>query len=137
MKPTSESTALEGAEGFVQYSPANKLKGKKAFITGGEYASLAIPHNRSSHSCSVYRVLIFHSSGIGRAVAVLFAREGADISIVYLPEEEDDARETKKLVEKESRQCQLIPGNLMDNDTCKSAIQKHTEKFVLLLTCSS
>ena len=40
MKPTSESTALEGAEGFVEYVPAGKLKGKKALITGGEYASL-------------------------------------------------------------------------------------------------
>jgi hypothetical protein len=70
-------------------------------------------------------------------VAVLFAREGADISIVYLPEEKDDAKETKELVEKERRECQLIPGNLMDNDTCKSAIQKHIEKFVFLLICSS
>lgn len=43
LKPTSESTALEGAEGFVQYVPANKLKGKTALITGGEYAFLAIP----------------------------------------------------------------------------------------------
>jgi hypothetical protein len=70
-------------------------------------------------------------------VAVLFAREGADISIVYLPEEKDDAKETKELVEKESRECQLIPGNLMDNDTCKSAIQEHIEKFVFLLIYSS
>lgn len=69
-------------------------------------------------------------------MAVLFAREGADISIVYLPEEEDDAKETKQLVEKERRECQLIPGNLMDNDTCKSAVQKHIEKFVSLLICS-
>jgi hypothetical protein len=69
-------------------------------------------------------------------VAVLFAREGADVSIVYLPEEKDDAKKTKELVEKENRECHLIPGNLMDNDTCKTAIQKHIEKFVLLLICS-
>jgi hypothetical protein len=52
MKPTSEATALEGAEGFVEYVPAGKLKGKRAFITGGEYASLFVtsrhkpPHKR-------------------------------------------------------------------------------------------
>lgn len=68
------------------------------------------------------------SSGIGRAVAALFAREGADISIVYLPDEQHDAEDTKKLVEKEGRQCLLIPGNLMANDTCKDAVAKHVDK---------
>lgn len=69
------------------------------------------------------------SSGIGRSVAVLFAREGANVSIVYLPEEQQDAEETKKLVEKEGRECILIAGDLMDNETCKSAVQKHVDKF--------
>ncbi|KAF4979429.1 hypothetical protein FZEAL_4372 [Fusarium zealandicum] len=104
MKPKSESTKLEGKDQLHEYRAANKLEGSKAFITGGD-------------------------SGIGRSVAVLFAREGADVSIVYLPEEQEDAEETKKMVEKEGRKCLLIPGNLMDNDTCKKAIQKHVDEF--------
>src|SRR3954454_3827051 len=57
-----------------QYKAAGKLQGKSALITGGD-------------------------SGIGRAVAVLYAREGADVAIVYLPEEQSDAEETKRAVE--------------------------------------
>ncbi|ROW14039.1 hypothetical protein VPNG_04046 [Cytospora leucostoma] len=104
LKPTSESTKLEGKDGFVEYLAAGKLKGNKALITGGD-------------------------SGIGRSVAVLFAREGSDVSIVYLPEEQEDAEETKKLVEKEGRQCLLIPGDLMENATCKKAVDEHIKKF--------
>lgn len=62
-------------------------------------------------------------------MAVLFAREGSDVSIVYLPEEQEDAEETKQLVEKEGRQCLLIPGNLMNNQDCKMAVEKHVENF--------
>ncbi|KAL6922734.1 hypothetical protein FSST1_000008 [Fusarium sambucinum] len=104
MNPTSESTKLEGKNEFHEYRAANKLENAKAFITGGD-------------------------SGIGRAVAVLFAREGADVTIVYLPEEQEDAEETKRMVEKEGRKCLLIPGNLMDNDTCKNAVQKHVDEY--------
>ncbi|KAF1809857.1 NAD(P)-binding protein [Eremomyces bilateralis CBS 781.70] len=104
MQPKSEPTALEGEGGFVEYAAAGKLKGNKILITGGD-------------------------SGIGRSVAVLFAREGSDVTIVFLPEEKDDAQETKKLVEKEGRECLLVPGNLMDNATCKEAVQKHVDKF--------
>ena len=69
------------------------------------------------------------SSGIGRAVAVLYAREGADVSIVYLPEEQPDAEDTKKMVEKEGSKCLLIPGDLMDYSKCKAAVQKHVDAF--------
>lgn len=62
-------------------------------------------------------------------MAVLFAREGSDVSIVYLPEEQEDAEETKRLVEKEGRECLLIPGDLMDNETCKNAVDEHIKKF--------
>ena len=68
-------------------------------------------------------------SGIGRAVAVLFAREGSDVTIVYLPEEQPDAEDTKKMVEKEGRKCLLVPGNLMDNETCRKAVEKHMQEF--------
>jgi NAD(P)-dependent dehydrogenase (short-subunit alcohol dehydrogenase family) len=61
-------------------------------------------------------------------VAILFAREGADVTVVYLPEEEEDARDTKKMVEDEGRQCLLIAGNLMDNKTCEDSVKQHVEK---------
>jgi NAD(P)-dependent dehydrogenase (short-subunit alcohol dehydrogenase family) len=61
-------------------------------------------------------------------VAVLFAREGADVTIVYLPEEQPDAEDTKKLVEKEGRECLLVPGDLMNNDNCQNAVNKHLDK---------
>lgn len=104
LKPTSEATRLEGSDGLVEYIGSGKMKYKTALITGGD-------------------------SGIGRSVAVLYAREGADVSIVYLPEEKVDAEETKKLVEKEGKECLLLPGNLMDNKTCEDAVKKHIEKF--------
>ena len=75
-----------------RYKAAGKLEGKCALITGGD-------------------------SGIGRAVAVLFAREGADVAINFLPEEQSDAEETRKAVEKEGRRCVLLPGNLAERET--------------------
>jgi len=80
------------------YKGSDKLKGKVALITGGD-------------------------SGIGRAVAVHFAREGADIAIVYLNEDQD-ARDTQKMVEAEGQKCLLIPGDLREEQFCKSVVQK-------------
>src|SRR5205085_7440322 len=82
-----------------RYKPAGKLEGKVALITGGD-------------------------SGIGRAVAVLFAREKADVAIVYLPAEQTDALETKHFVENEGRRCLLIPGDLTDASFCKQAVEQ-------------
>src|SRR3954467_174278 len=82
-----------------QYKAAGKLQGKSALITGGD-------------------------SGIGRAVAVLYAREGADVAIVYLPEEQSDADETKRAVEAEGRRCVLIPGDLTDPQFCRSTVDR-------------
>lgn len=67
-------------------------------------------------------------SGIGRSVAILFAREGADVSVVYLNEHED-AADTKKMVEKEGRKCLLIPGNVADKDFCKYAVDQTMKEF--------
>jgi len=104
MEPASESTKLEGEGQAYEYVAAGKLKGCKSLITGGD-------------------------SGIGRAVAVLFAREGSDVTIVYLPEEQEDAEETKAMVEKEGRKCLLVAGDLMDNAKCKEAVQKHVDEY--------
>jgi NAD(P)-dependent dehydrogenase (short-subunit alcohol dehydrogenase family) len=81
------------------YQGAGKLEGKTALITGGD-------------------------SGIGRAVAVLYAREGADVAIVYLPEEQRDAEETRRAVEAEGKRCLLIPGDVTDSRFCQDAVDE-------------
>jgi NAD(P)-dependent dehydrogenase (short-subunit alcohol dehydrogenase family) len=86
------------------YKGADKLKDKAALITGGD-------------------------SGIGRAVAVMFAREGADVAIVFLPQEKSDAEETAAQVEKEGRKALLIAGDVKKSDFCKKAVEKTVEKF--------
>ena len=67
-------------------------------------------------------------SGIGRAVAVLFAREGADVAIVYL-DEDQDARETQRCVEAEGRQCLLLPGDVKDPAFCERAVRAAVDTF--------
>ncbi|MBC7466478.1 MAG: SDR family oxidoreductase [Bdellovibrio sp.] len=81
------------------YKSANKLLDKVALITGGD-------------------------SGIGRAVAILYAREGAHVAITYLPVERTDAEETKMHVEKWGRKCLLIEGDLTKENFCKTAVEK-------------
>lgn len=85
------------------YRGSGKLKGMVALITGGD-------------------------SGIGRAVAVLYAREGADVAIVYLSSHED-AEETRRHVEKEGRECLLIPGDVKDPKFCKDAVERTVAEF--------
>lgn len=86
------------------YKGSGKLQGKVALITGGD-------------------------SGIGRAVAVLFAREGADVAIVYLPVEQSDAEETRRAVEDEGRRALLIPGDVKDSVFCREAVARTVEEF--------
>ena len=85
------------------YQGSDKLKGKTALITGGD-------------------------SGIGRSIAVHFAREGANVTIAYL-EEDEDAKETKALVEKEGVTCLLIKGDLKSETFSKSIVEKTVSKF--------
>jgi NAD(P)-dependent dehydrogenase (short-subunit alcohol dehydrogenase family) len=84
--------------GETSYKGSGRLKGKKAVITGGD-------------------------SGIGRAVAIAFAREGADLLISYL-DEHDDARETERLVKEAGRKAMLVPGDLQRADHCRSIVAK-------------
>jgi NAD(P)-dependent dehydrogenase (short-subunit alcohol dehydrogenase family) len=86
------------------YRAAGKLTGKAALVTGGD-------------------------SGIGRAVAVLFAREGADVAIGYLPQEQSDAEETKRAIEAEGRQCVLLPGDLKDAAFCDRIVEETVRKL--------
>jgi NAD(P)-dependent dehydrogenase (short-subunit alcohol dehydrogenase family) len=85
------------------YKASGKLAGKKAIITGGD-------------------------SGIGKAAALLFAKEGADIAIVYL-DEHDDANETKQLIEAEGRKCLLYAGDIGNEDFCKEVTNKILSEF--------
>lgn len=89
------------------YRGSGKLDGRVALITGGD-------------------------SGIGRAVAVLFAREGADIAIVYLPEEQDDAEVTESAVVAEGRRCLLLPGDVREPEFCRQAVQATVDAFGLV-----
>ncbi|MCU0465452.1 MAG: SDR family oxidoreductase [Anaerolineae bacterium] len=86
------------------YKGSGKLEGQVALITGGD-------------------------SGIGRSVAVLYAREGADVALVYLTEEQSDAEETRAAVEAEGRRALLIPGNVQDMAFCQHAIDATIEAF--------
>lgn len=125
MAPSSEATKLESTGTFVEYVGSGKLKDKKVLITGGEYASIQM--GRILDKAKGNR-LTSHSSGIGRSVAALMAREGADITITHLPEEKDDAEQTKKLVEQEKRSCHLISVDLRKREDCKKAVDEHISK---------
>jgi NAD(P)-dependent dehydrogenase (short-subunit alcohol dehydrogenase family) len=93
-----EALALAPMYDAPHYKGSEKLAGKIALITGGD-------------------------SGIGRAVAVLYAREGADVAIAYLNEHED-AEETKRAVENEGRRCILISGDVADPAFCRDAVAR-------------
>ena len=87
------------------------------------------PHYRGSGKLQDMAAIITGAdSGIGRAVAVLFAREGADVAVVYLSEDED-AKETKRHVEKEGRRCLLVRGDVKDPDFCEQAVQQAVDAF--------
>jgi len=86
-----------------RYPGSGRLKSKVALITGGD-------------------------SGIGRATAVLFAREGADLAILYLNESED-AQETKRLIEREGGSCLTVAGDVGDHDFCRSAVDQVIKRF--------
>ncbi|KIL36020.1 short-chain dehydrogenase [Cohnella kolymensis] len=85
------------------YLPAGKLKGKAAIVTGGD-------------------------SGIGKSVSIAYAKEGADVAVVYL-NEDADAQETKKQIEAEGRKCLLIAGDIGDPEFCKKVVDQTLSAF--------
>jgi NAD(P)-dependent dehydrogenase (short-subunit alcohol dehydrogenase family) len=90
--------------GEKTYRGLGRLEGRKTVITGGD-------------------------SGIGRAVALAFAREGADVLISYLPAEEDDARETVRLVEDAGRVALTAPGDLREEAQCRAVVERAVDEF--------
>ncbi|HEY0536476.1 MAG TPA: SDR family oxidoreductase [Actinoplanes sp.] len=100
---TTEAMRVRPDHGEDSYHGTGRLARKRALITGGD-------------------------SGIGRAVAIAFAREGADVAIAYL-NEHDDARDTAELVEKAGRQALLIPGDLTDRDHCRNVIEQTVQQL--------
>jgi len=102
-QPSHETEMKPRPDYEPRYPGSGRLKGKIALITGGD-------------------------SGIGRATAVLFAREGADLAILYLNESED-AQETKRLVEREGGSCLTIAGDVGDPEFCRSAIDQVIKRF--------
>jgi NAD(P)-dependent dehydrogenase (short-subunit alcohol dehydrogenase family) len=90
--------------GEESYRGHDRLRGKAALITGGD-------------------------SGIGRAVAIAYAREGADVAISYLPEEEEDARETERWIRQAGRKALLLPGDITSEPHCRSMIESVASEF--------
>ena len=90
--------------GEKTYKGSDRLTGKKTIITGGD-------------------------SGIGRAVALAFAREGADVLISYLESEEEDAQETVRLIEEAGRKAVTVPGDLRDEATCQRVVDTAVREF--------
>jgi NAD(P)-dependent dehydrogenase (short-subunit alcohol dehydrogenase family) len=110
-KPAQRQTRQPGIEAAMRPRPeterngsgSSKLQGRAVIITGGD-------------------------SGIGRAVAIAFAKEGADVSVVYLNEHQD-AQETRRLVEETGRKCLLIDGDVGDEKFCRQAVEKTVKTF--------
>jgi NAD(P)-dependent dehydrogenase (short-subunit alcohol dehydrogenase family) len=102
-QPGRESEMNPRPDYMPRYPGSGRLDGKVAVITGGD-------------------------SGIGRAVAVLFAREGANVAIVYL-EENEDAKETAEAVKREGRECLTVAGDIGEEQFCRRAVDQAVQRF--------
>ena len=102
---TQDQLTPKADHGETSYKGSGKLSGKKAIITGGD-------------------------SGIGRAVAIAFAREGADVLISYLDEmEDDDANDTANYIREAGRKAVLVKGDISEEEHCKALVEKAVEEF--------
>src|SRR4051812_10398167 len=99
-----QSMTVKPDAGEKTYRGSGRLTGRKALVTGSD-------------------------SGIGRAAAIAFAREGADVVLSYLPEEEEDAQEVVKLIEDAGRKAVAFPGDLTDESYCEQLIQKAVDEL--------
>lgn len=112
MDPLAEHILLEkwdddGKPYLTEYKGSGKLQGKTAIVTGGD-------------------------SGIGRSVALMFAREGCKVTIAHLPEEQEDADKVIKLVKEAhegEKEIQSVPGDLREEPYCKHLVETHVKKF--------
>jgi NAD(P)-dependent dehydrogenase (short-subunit alcohol dehydrogenase family) len=103
--PGTEARLTPRADhGEQSYRGTGRLRGRRALITGGD-------------------------SGIGRAVALAFAREGADIVLSYLPQEQEDAEETARLVTEAGRRAVLVPGDITDEQHCRDLVQRTVDEL--------
>jgi NAD(P)-dependent dehydrogenase (short-subunit alcohol dehydrogenase family) len=103
--PGSDAEMTPTADhGEDSYQGLGRLEGKRALITGGD-------------------------SGIGRAVALAFAREGADVAISYLPEEQADADESTQWIEQAGRRASQVPGDLQDESYCRALVARVAQEF--------
>ena len=103
--PARETEMREKPDhGEESYRGAERLTGRAALITGGD-------------------------SGIGRAVAIAFAREGADVAISHLPEEEEDAGETERWIRHAGRKCLMLPGDIGQENHCREIVERVSREF--------
>lgn len=103
--PASEQEMRQRPDhGEESYRGSHRLRDKAALITGGD-------------------------SGIGKAIAIAYAREGADVAIGYLPEEEEDARETTRYVEEAGRRALRLPGDIRDERHCRDMVERTIREF--------
>jgi len=93
--------------GEESYRGFGRMEGRAALITGGD-------------------------SGIGRAIAIAYAREGADVALSYLPEEEEDARESARWVRDAGRKAILMPGDIQQEEHCRGMVERVLEECGLL-----
>lgn len=101
VEPVNDMLPIQGG-GYELYKAAGKLIGKKALISSGD-------------------------RGTGRAIAILYAMEGAESAIIYLPEEEEAVLETQRLAREKGGQVHLIPADLLDPDICSVVVNKAIE----------